>query len=90
MVTKEQVIDVLKTIKDPETNLDLLELLLVNDVTISDDGHTVTVDMGFQRRNPSCKACVVLAWYIQSKLIRKIEERVGALPGVEQVEVLSN
>ena len=90
MVSKEQVVDVLKTITDPETDMNIVELRLVDDVRIEDDGKTVVVDMGFQRRNPDCKACVTLAWYIQGKIIRKIEEKVGQLPGVETVEVLSN
>jgi metal-sulfur cluster biosynthetic enzyme len=90
MITKTDVMDVLKTIKDPETELDIVELLLVNDVTVRADGKQVIVDMGFQRKTPGCKACVTLAWYIQSKIIRKIEDQVSALPGVESVEVLSN
>lgn len=90
MVTKEQVVEVLRTIKDPETEINIVELLLVNDVRILPDGVTVVVDMGFQRKNPDCKACVPLAWYIQSKIIKKIETLVGQLPGVKTVEVLSN
>ena len=90
MVTKEQVLEVLRTIKDPETEMNIVELLLVNDIQIQADGATVIVDMGFQRKNPDCKVCVTLAWYIQSKIIKKIETLVGQLPGVKTVEVLSN
>ncbi len=90
MVTREQVMQALRQVRDPETNMDIVELLLVNDIRIEDDGKTVVVDMGFQRRNPDCKACVVLAWYIQNKIIQKIEKYVGQLPGVETVDVLSN
>ena len=90
MITTAQIVDVLRTITDPETEMDIVELLLVNDILIQDEGHKVVIDMGFQRKNPDCKACVPLAWYIQQKLIQKIENRIGQLAGVESVEVLSN
>ena len=70
--------------------MNIVELLLVKDVRIENDGKRVVVDMGFQRKNPDCKACVTLAWYIQGKIIKKVEQIVGQLPGVEAVEVLSN
>lgn len=90
MVTQEQVVEALRTVKDPETEMNVVELFLVNDVRVEKDGKRVVVDMGFQRKNPDCKACVTLAWYIQGKIIKKIEQVVGQLPGVEAVEVLSN
>ena len=90
MITKEQIVDILRTIKDPETEMNIVDLLLVDDIVIRDNGKTVVIDMGFQKKNPDCKACVPLAWYIQGKIIRKIEKYVGQLPGVETVEVLSN
>lgn len=90
MVTQEQVVEALRTVKDPETEMNVVELFLVNDVRIEAEGKRVIVDMGFQRKNPDCKACVTLAWYIQGKIIKKIEQVVGKLSGVEAVEVLSN
>ncbi|GAK61336.1 predicted metal-sulfur cluster biosynthetic enzyme [Candidatus Vecturithrix granuli] len=90
MVTQEQVVEALRTVKDPETEMNIVELFLVNDVQIEEEGKRIVVDMGFQRKNPDCKACVTLAWYIQGKIIKKIEQVVGQLPGVETVDVLSN
>lgn len=90
MTSRERVIEALQSVRDPETDLSIIELLLVNDVTVTENGKTVIVDMGFQRRNPDCKACKPLAWYIQGKIIKKIESVVGQLPGVEIVDVLSN
>ncbi len=90
MVTQEQVVEALRTVKDPETEMNVVELFLVNDVQIEEEGKRVIIDMGFQRKNPDCQACVTLAWYIQGKIIKKIEQVVGRLPGVESVNVLSN
>ncbi|PID57556.1 hypothetical protein CSB45_06930 [candidate division KSB3 bacterium] len=90
MVTRKEILDLLRTIHDPETDMNIVELCLVNDVQIRDGGATVIVDMGFQRKNPDCKACIPLAWYIQGKIIQKIERAVSRLPGVGTVEVLSN
>ncbi len=47
MLTKEQIIEQLKTVKDPELNLDIYSMGLVYDISIADDGsvhvlHTLT------------------------------------------------
>lgn len=47
MLTKEQIIEQLKTVKDPEVDLDIYSMGLVYDISIADDGsvhilHTLT------------------------------------------------
>jgi metal-sulfur cluster biosynthetic enzyme len=47
MITKEQIIEKLKTVKDPEVDLDIYSMGLVYDMVINDDGsvhvlHTLT------------------------------------------------
>ncbi len=47
MITKEQIIEQLKTVKDPEVDLDIYSMGLVYDVIVSDDSsvhilHTLT------------------------------------------------
>lgn len=46
-MTKEQIIEQLKTVKDPEVDLDVYSMGLIYDITIADDGsvhvlHTLT------------------------------------------------
>jgi metal-sulfur cluster biosynthetic enzyme len=47
MVTQEQVVEALRTVKDPETEMNVVELFLVNDVRIEEDGKRVVVDWDF-------------------------------------------
>ncbi len=47
MITKEQITEQLKTVKDPEVDLDIYSMGLIYDITIADDGsvhilHTLT------------------------------------------------
>lgn len=74
-LTKDQIIEVLKGIEDPELFLDIWFLGLIYSVDI--ESGKVKIDMTFT--SPMCPAGPML--------ITEIKEKVGALPGVESVEV---
>ena len=75
MATKDQVIEALKTVEDPELFLDIWFLGLVYDVQIEDA--RVDVEMTFT--SPMCPA--------GPQLIADVKEKVGAIDGVDAVEV---
>lgn len=75
MTTKEQIIEVLKTIEDPELFLDIWFLGLIYGIEI--DGGKVSVEMTFT--SPMCPAGPLLT--------NQVKEKVGALEGVESVDV---
>lgn len=76
MPTREDVIEILKTIEDPELFLDIWFLGLIYHVDVQENGQ-VNVEMTFT--SPMCPA--------GPQLIGQIKERVSALNGVTGVEV---
>jgi len=75
--TKEQIIEVLKPIHDPEIRLGIVDLGLVYDVTISDDG-IVRVKMTLT--TPACP--------YGEMLLAMVHREVEQLEGVAKVEVV--
>jgi ATP-binding protein involved in chromosome partitioning len=74
-VTKEQVLDALRGVEDPELRKSIVELDMVRDVAIS-DGH-VTVDA----------VLTISGCPLRETIVASIEDRVRALPGVGKVSV---
>lgn len=75
MVTKDQIIEVLKTIEDPELFIDIWFLGLIYGIEIEDD--KVKIEMTFT--TPMCPAGPLLT--------NQIKEKVGALEGVSSVDL---
>ena len=74
--TRNQIIDVLKTIYDPEIPVDIYELGLIYDINISDDG---AVAIRMTLTTPMCP--------VADSLPREVEARLRAVPGVSRVEL---
>jgi metal-sulfur cluster biosynthetic enzyme len=74
--TTDQIWEVLKTVQDPELHMSVVELGLIYDVVIEDDG-TVTVDMTLT--SPACPVGPLLQGMIYHK--------ATDVEGVEDVEV---
>jgi metal-sulfur cluster biosynthetic enzyme len=75
MVTREQVIEALKNVEDPELFLDIWFLGLIYDITI-EESH-VQIEMTFT--SAMCPAGPML--------VSDVKEKVSAIPGVETVDV---
>ena len=75
MPSRDEIIEVLKTIQDPELILDLWFLGLIYAVEI--EGSKVAVEMTFT--SPFCPAGPDLVWQVRHK--------IASLPGVEEVDV---
>jgi metal-sulfur cluster biosynthetic enzyme len=76
MVTKQDVIEALKQVEDPELFLDIWFLGLIYSIAIEEDG-TVDIEMTFT--SPMCPA--------GPQLIEDVNTKVGALEGVSSVGV---
>ena len=74
--TRNQIIDVLKTIYDPEIPVDIYELGLIYDLDISDDG---AVAIRMTLTTPMCP--------VADSLPREVESKLRAVPGVSRVEL---
>ncbi|MBQ6062223.1 MAG: DUF59 domain-containing protein [Prevotella sp.] len=73
---EERIVDVLKTVYDPEIPVDIYELGLIYKIDVKDNGD-VDIDMTFTA--PSCPA----ADYI----LEDVRQKVDALEGVHTVTV---
>ena len=75
MATVEEVTDALRDVIDPELGLDFVELGLIYDVEVEDEG---IVRVTYTLTSPGCP--------IGPQVSEHIEEFVGDLDGVNQVE----
>jgi metal-sulfur cluster biosynthetic enzyme len=74
-ITEDQVKAVLRRVKDPELNLNILDLGLVYAIRV--DGAKVSVDMSLT--SPGCPS--------GPEIMSDAEQQLTALPGVEEVAV---
>ena len=77
MITKERVLDSLKPIVDPEMQIGLVDLGLIYDVIVEDEGKKVEVNMTLT--TPMCP--------YGPALVGQVQEAVQALSGVEEGKV---
>ena len=75
MATVEEVTDALRDVIDPELGLDFVELGLIYEVEVEDEG---IVRVTYTLTSPGCP--------IGPQVSEQIEEFVGDLDGVNQVE----
>lgn len=76
MAIKDQIIEALKTVEDPELFLDIYFLELIRGIEIGEDGK---VDIAMTFTSPMCPA--------GPQLIGEVKEKVSAIDGVSSVEV---
>ncbi|MEZ4754879.1 MAG: metal-sulfur cluster assembly factor [Bdellovibrionota bacterium] len=77
MPTKEEIIEALKTIEDPELFLDIWFLGLIYGIGVDEDLNEVDIEMTFT--TPACPAA--------PSLVEEVHTKVGALPDVKKVNV---
>jgi len=73
---QDQVIEVLKTIFDPEIPVDIYELGLIYEVKISSEG---IVDIDMTLTSPNCP--------VAESLPKEVEDKVAEMDGVESAKV---
>ncbi len=76
MKREEEIREALRDVLDPEVGIDIVDLGLIKDITIHDDG-TVEINMVL-----TSQVCPMV-----SHLIEQIRRRVEGLRGIRQVEV---
>src|SRR5215216_8009618 len=75
VVTEDEVKLALRRVKDPELNLNVIDLGLIYAINV--DGATVSVDMSLT--SPGCPS--------GPEIMRDVEQQLRAMPGVEDVVV---
>ena len=75
MDLKNQVIETLKSLRDPGTNMDILKMDLVHDLEVTKDSVTFTFE-------PSSNICPLVF-----KLVFDIKNAITAISGVKKVDI---
>jgi metal-sulfur cluster biosynthetic enzyme len=75
MVTKEEVLDALKTVSDPEIGVDIVNLGLVYNIDIADGVVNIRMTM-------TAPACPVTDW-----ILAEAQRRVEEIPGVKEANI---
>jgi metal-sulfur cluster biosynthetic enzyme len=75
MVTKEEVLEVLKTVSDPEIGVDIVNLGLIYNVDIN--GEKVSI-----RMTMTAPSCPVTDW-----ILVEAQKRVEDIPGVKECDI---
>lgn len=76
-LTPEQVREALRPIEDPEIGLSLIELGLIREVDVLEEGHRVRLTMTLT--TPFCPE--------GPAIVEEVRRTVAAIPGVETAEV---
>lgn len=74
-LTRDQVVEALKTVKDPEIPVDIWELGLVYEIQV--EASSVSIRMTLTA--PNCP--------VAGDIVAEVEEKVRALDGVDEVQV---
>ncbi|MCQ6254333.1 metal-sulfur cluster assembly factor [Methanocaldococcus sp.] len=77
MVTKEDVINALKTVADPHVGISIVDMGLVKDIEVDNEGN---VKFKLIPTNPACMAILGMAF--------QAKDAVKSLKGVKNVEVI--
>ncbi|HYG60537.1 MAG TPA: Mrp/NBP35 family ATP-binding protein [Symbiobacteriaceae bacterium] len=72
-VTREQVLEALKNVQDPELHRDVVELDMVKEIQIEDGHVSVTINL------------TVMGCPLKAKFEQDVESNLKAIPGVERV-----
>ncbi|MGC8547132.1 MAG: metal-sulfur cluster assembly factor [Thermoplasmata archaeon] len=75
MVTKEEVLDALKTVSDPEIGVDIVNLGLVYNIDIAEGVVNIRMTM-------TAPACPVTDW-----ILAEAQRRVEEIPGVKEANI---
>jgi metal-sulfur cluster biosynthetic enzyme len=75
MVTKEEILDTLKTVSDPEIGVDIVNLGLIYELNVNQDVVSIKMTM-------TAPACPVTDW-----ILAEAQRRVEDLPGVKEADI---
>lgn len=82
---KEDVINLLKKIKDPETEISIYDLGLIYGYTIKNN--SIDIFVNFQRNTPSCFFCKIISWKIIEDISNNLVE-IFKENGFEKIRIL--
>ena len=76
-VIKNKLDAVLENVKDPESNLPIGDLGVIEKFRYSEEGSTIYVFTKFSSHRPACMTCVGISMAIENTLYRLIKEELS-------------
>ncbi len=83
---KKDILEILKRVRDPETDMSVFDLGLVKSIDYNEQTGCLLINVDFKRRNPSCAGCVPIAWFVQKKITERLAFEFLKFEGVKSVE----
>ena len=86
MIPKENIIKILKKIKDPESEQSLYDLQIVKHIDYKEEEKGLIITLDFNRRMPNCIGCKPVAWMVQKKIVEHLENEFFEFEEVKQID----
>ena len=86
MIPKENIIKILKKIKDPESEQSLHDLQIVKHIDYKEEEKGLIITLDFNRRMPNCIGCKPVAWMVQKKIVEHLENEFFEFEEVKQID----
>ena len=86
MIPKENIIKILKKIKDPESEQSLYDLQIVKHIDYKEEEKGLIITLDFNRRMPNCIGCKPVAWMVQKKIAEYLENDFFEFEEVKQID----
>lgn len=86
MLTKERIVELLKRIKDPETELCLHDLGVVKYIDYEPGRRKLIICLDTHRRTPSCLGCQPIAWMVQRRIEDDLRRELSGPYEITEIE----
>ena len=86
MIAKENIIEILKKIKDPESEQSLYDLQIVKHIDYKEEEKKLIITLDFNSRMPNCIGCKPIAWMLQKKIVEHLENEFFEFEEVKQID----
>jgi len=84
--SRDEIVAILKRVKDPETGRSLFDLALVKHVDFLEEDGILLVNIDFKERMPWCPGCAPIAWLVQKGITDALAKEFLQFPAVKRVE----
>jgi metal-sulfur cluster biosynthetic enzyme len=83
----EEILEILRNVKNPFTNMDIVSEGLVSKIEIDEEENRVTIYVAFARNTPAHPFAMAVNWPVQARIVKDIvkvlEDKVGYLEVVD-------
>jgi metal-sulfur cluster biosynthetic enzyme len=83
---KNDIIQILKKIKDPETEMSIFDLGLIKNIDYKEKDKTLIINIALRSHMPSCKTCQFISLKIIDTITSNLEKEFLKYPAIEKIE----